>query len=185
MYDGCAPPCKGRADEMSALSCEIRLGCFPMSAAAHTTIRPATDDDADLLVAWHADPEVSRYWDGETFTRDQMLERLHRERVDAWIVEAGGEQVGYLQSWWEDDEPRRGGLDGFLTPDVRGRGLMPVAACALAQSLVDSGWQYVTVDPYVWNGAAIRAWAKAGFFEVSRTDEQVLMRFGTPEPGSP
>ena len=114
-----------------------------------------------------------------------MLERLHRGLVDGWIVETEGEPVGYLQSWWEDDEPRRGGLDGFLTPGARGRGLMPDAARALAQSLHDAGWQYVTVDPYVWNDVAIRAWAKAGFFEVSRTDEQVLMRFGTPEPGSP
>jgi RimJ/RimL family protein N-acetyltransferase len=74
-----------------------------------TVVRPATDDDADLLVTWHADPEVSRYWDGETFTRDEVLERLHREPVDAWIVEADGEPVGYLQSWWEDDEPGRAG----------------------------------------------------------------------------
>ncbi len=149
-----------------------------------TVVRPATDDDADLLVSWHADPEVSRYWDDETFTRDEVLARLHREPVDAWIVEADGEPVGYLQSWWEDDEPRRGGLDGFLTPGARGRGLMPDAARALAQSLLDAGWRYVTVDPYVWNDAAIRAWAKAGFVEVSRhavdhehRDEWVLMRF--------
>jgi RimJ/RimL family protein N-acetyltransferase len=54
---------------------------------------------------------------------------------------------------------------------------MPDAARVLAQSLLDAGWQYVTVDPYVWNDAAMRAWAKAGFVEVSRTDEQVLMRF--------
>ena len=50
-----------------------------------TVVRPATDDDADLLVTWHADPEVSRYWDDETFTRDEVLERLHRglgRRVD-------------------------------------------------------------------------------------------------------
>jgi len=143
-----------------------------------TVVRPATDDDADLLVAWHADPEVSRYWDDETFTRDEVLTRLRREPVDAWIVEAEGEPVGYLQSWWEDDEPRRGGLDGFLVPHARGRGLMPDAARALAESLLAAGWQYVTVDPYASNERAVRAWAKAGFVEVSR-DEKVLMRFAS------
>ena len=142
-----------------------------------TVVRPATDDDADLLVGWHADPEVSRYWDDETFTRGEVLERLHRGPVDAWIVETEGEPVGYLQSWWEEDEPRRGGLDGFLVPGARGRGLMPDAARVLAESLLDAGWRYVTVDPYVWNDVAIRAWAKAGFVEVSRTGEQVLMSF--------
>jgi aminoglycoside 6'-N-acetyltransferase len=154
-----------------------------------TVVRPATDEDVDLLVAWHADPEVSRYWDDETFTPEQMRERLEREPVDAWIIELGGEPVGYLQSWWEEAGPRRGGLDGFLLPDVRGRGLMPDAARALAESLLAAGWQYVTVDPYAWNEQALRGWANAGFVEVSRHEpdedhrsEWVLMRFAETEP---
>jgi aminoglycoside 6'-N-acetyltransferase len=151
-----------------------------------TAVRPATDDDADLLVAWHADPEVSRYWDGKTFTREQVLARLHRTDVTAWIVEADHEPVGYLQSWWEPSEPRRGGLDGFLVPAARGQGLMPDAAHALAQSLVEAGWAELTVDPYQWNERALRAWAKAGFVEVSRHppddghhDAWILLRFAT------
>lgn len=149
-----------------------------------TTVRPATEDDVELLVAWHADPEVSRYWDDETFTSGEVRDRLARERVDAWIVEADGAPVGYLQSWWEESEPRGGGLDGFLVPAARGRGLMPDAAGALAQSLLDAGWEYVTVDPYAWNERAVRGWEKAGFVEVSRHGaddehraEWVLMRF--------
>ncbi len=149
-----------------------------------TVVRTATDADANLLVAWHADPEISRYWDGETFTRAEILERLHRELVDAWIVEGEGVPVGYLQSWQEDDPPLRGGLDGFLVPGARGRGLMPDAARALAESLLDAGWQEVTVDPYTWNEPAIRAWARAGFVEVSRSDSQVLMRFEPQVPGT-
>jgi aminoglycoside 6'-N-acetyltransferase len=133
-----------------------------------TVVRPATDDDVDLLVVWWADPDTSRYWDDETFTAEQIQAQLRRERVDAWIVEAGGDPVGYLQSWWETDEPRSGGLDGFLIPEARGRGLMPDAAGALARALVAAGWQSVTVDPYTWNERAISAWAKAGFVDLSR-----------------
>jgi aminoglycoside 6'-N-acetyltransferase len=144
-----------------------------------TTVRPATDADVDRLVAWHADPDVSRYWDDKTFTPAQMRERLARAGVDPWIVEEGGEPVGYLQSWWEEDEPRRGGIDGYLVAGARGRGLMPDAGRALAQRLIDDGWAYVTVDPYEWNDSAIRAWAKAGFAEVERRDGQVIMRFAT------
>jgi aminoglycoside 6'-N-acetyltransferase len=139
--------------------------------------RAATPDDVPLLVAWHADPEVSRYWDGETFTEDELRGRLEREAVDAWIVEEDGEPVGYLQSWWEPVVPRRGGLDGFLIPSARGRGIMPAVARLLAERLLDEGWAEVTVDPYVWNDRAIRAWQRAGFVEASRDDRVVLMRF--------
>ena len=48
-----------------------------------TTLRPAGPADVDRLVAWHADPEVSRYWDDETFTRDEMEERLARDDVES------------------------------------------------------------------------------------------------------
>jgi aminoglycoside 6'-N-acetyltransferase len=129
-----------------------------------TTIRPADDRDVSLLVRWHADPDVARYWDDETFTADEIRARLERTDVDAYVVEADGEPVGYLQAWWEEHEPLRGGLDMFLAPHARGRGLGPDAARAVARHLIDGrGWTQVTVDPYAWNEAAIRAWHRAGF----------------------
>lgn len=147
--------------------------------------RAATRADVQLLVAWHADPEVARFWDGETFTADEMRQRLEREAVDAWIVEEDGAPVGYLQSWWEGDPPERGGgLDGFLVPTARGRGIMPAVARQLVERLLSEGWSQVTVDPYAWNVHAVNAWARAGFVEVSRhgpddehEHEWVLMRF--------
>ncbi len=149
-----------------------------------TTVRPATLDDVELLVAWHADPEISAYWDDETFTAEQVRERLARGDVDSWIIEEQSEPVGYLQSWWEEGEPRRGGLDGFLAPPARGRGVMPATARVLAASLLAEGWAEVTVDPYAWNERAVRAWSKAGFVEVSRhgpdgehSADWILMRF--------
>jgi aminoglycoside 6'-N-acetyltransferase len=131
---------------------------------ALTTLRRATDADADLLVEWHADPEVARYWDGETFTRGEMLDRLRRPDVDAFIVESGDRPVGYLQAWREGDA---GGIDMFLIPEARGRGLGPDAALALARHLRDErGWTRVIVDPYASNERAIRAWHKAGFVDL-------------------
>jgi aminoglycoside 6'-N-acetyltransferase len=139
--------------------------------------------DVDLLVGWHADPEVARYWDGKTFTREQMRERLARPDVEAFVVEADGEPVGYLQAWrGEADE---GGLDMFLVPGARGRGLGPDAAAALARHLVgERGWPRLIVDPYLSNETAIRAWRRAGFEPVEErppddehTSAWLLMEF--------
>jgi aminoglycoside 6'-N-acetyltransferase len=143
-----------------------------------TTLRPAVAGDVDRLVAWHADPDVARYWDGETFTREEIAERLARSDVEAWIVEEAGEAVGYLQVHSE-------GLDMFLIAAARGCGLGPDAARAMARHLLDErGRARVTVDPYAWNEGAVRAWERAGFVEVSRheaggeyTAPWILMEF--------
>ena len=143
-----------------------------------TTLRRAGAGDVDRLVAWHADPEVSRYWDGETFTRAEMEERLARPDVEAWIVEEAAQPIGYLQV-----HPQ--GLDMFLIPYARGRGLGPDAARAMAEHLLhERGRGRVTVDPYAWNEGAVRAWQRAGFVEVSRhtaggeyTAPWILMEF--------
>jgi aminoglycoside 6'-N-acetyltransferase len=143
-----------------------------------TSLRPAGAEDVDRLVAWHADPDVARYWDDETFTRAEMEERLARPDVDAWIVEESGEPVGYLQTHPE-------GLDMFLVPSARGRGLGPDAGRAMARHLIgERGYARVTVDPYVWNESAVRSWERAGFVAVSRhpaddghTAEWMLMDF--------
>jgi aminoglycoside 6'-N-acetyltransferase len=129
-----------------------------------TSLRPAGDRDVERLVVWHADPEVSSYWDDETFTHEEMAERLARPDVEAWIVEAEGEPVGYLQTHPD-------GLDMFLIPSARGRGLGPDAARAMARYLIDErGRGRITVDPYAWNAAAVRAWQRAGFVQISRHD---------------
>jgi aminoglycoside 6'-N-acetyltransferase len=132
-----------------------------MISGERTSLRPADERDVDRLVAWHSDPDVARYWDDETFTREEMAERLARDDVEAWIVEADGEAIGFLQTHPE-------GLDMFLVPSARGRGLGPDAARAMTEQLLAVGRTRVTVDPYVWNEGAVRAWQRAGFVEVAR-----------------
>jgi aminoglycoside 6'-N-acetyltransferase len=140
---------------------DVVMWDFSYVRGERTSLRPAGEDDVDRLVAWHADPDVSRYWDDETFTREEMAGRLEREDVDAWIVEADGDPVGYLQT-------HPAGLDMFLIPSARGRGLGPDAARAMTDHLLAQGRTRVTVDPYAWNESAVRAWQRAGFVEVAR-----------------
>lgn len=149
---------------------EFRRGGFDDAVEVRgdlTRVRPVGLADVDLLLAWHADDEVARYWDWKSFTRASMLERLARPRVTPYIVEADGVPAGYLQVHDLDDDGD-GGLDMFLIPAARGRGFGPDAAGAIARHLVDDrGWSRVTVDPYAWNDVALRGWRNAGFVQVS------------------
>jgi aminoglycoside 6'-N-acetyltransferase len=151
-------------------------------------VRPATLDDANMLVQWHLDPDVMRYWDGRTFTNEEIAARLARPQVDSYIVEADGEAVGYLQAWFGETVDT-GGLDMFLVPSARGRSLGPDAARTLADYLIThAGRTRVTVDPYLWNEQAVRAWLKAGFRPVRECEPDhehrhhwLLMEFAAAE----
>jgi aminoglycoside 6'-N-acetyltransferase len=153
-----------------------------------TSIRSATADDIDLLVRWHLDPEVARYWDGTTYTHEQMRDELARPDVDAYIVESDEVPVGYLQAWFGGDATAESGLDMFLIPEARGRGLGPDAARTLATWLISTlQIPHLIVDPYLSNPRGIRAWAKAGFEPVGEraaeehhSEAWLLMTFVPP-----
>jgi aminoglycoside 6'-N-acetyltransferase len=157
----------------------------------HVVVRPATLDDVEMLVRWHLDPDVMRFWDDRTFTENEMAARLERPHVDAYVVEADGEAVGYLQAWFGETVDV-GGLDMFLIPTARGRSLGPDAARTLASYLVThAGRTRVTVDPELWNERAVRGWLKAGFRPVQEREPDhehrhrwLLMEFDAAESAS-
>ena len=75
------------------MSSGFHRGGFENAPVVHgdrTLLRPVEEADVDLLLAWHADEEVARYWDHKTFTRATMLLRLARGRVTPFVVEAEG-----------------------------------------------------------------------------------------------
>jgi aminoglycoside 6'-N-acetyltransferase len=151
------------------MSSGFHRGGFENATVVHsdrTLLRPVEEADVDLLLEWHADEDIARYWDDKTFTRATMLLRLARDRVTPFVVEAEREPIGYLQVHDLDDDGD-GGLDMFLVPAARGRGLGPDAARAMANHVLgERGWTRVTVDPYAWNAAGLRGWRKAGFVDI-------------------
>ncbi len=137
----------------------------PRLAGRRTELRPAAPSDLDLLAGWLADPEVYRWWGGLAIERDAVAREYtgaRRPQVESTIIEAGGRPVGYLQ-WWPADDPDAVGLDMFLEPAARGRGLGPDAALAAVDHLLSCGARRITVDPLASNPRAIAAWSKAGF----------------------
>jgi hypothetical protein len=59
--------------------------------------------------------------------------------VDPCVIEHDGRPIGYLPAWYPDADPGVAGLDMFLVPSVRSRGLGPDAARTLATWLLGSG----------------------------------------------
>ena len=144
----------------------------PKIRGERTCLRPASEDDLDLLTGWHADPDVYEWWDHRALSSDEVAEKYVGRRspgVESFIVEADGRSIGFLQYWLGD--PGQAGLDMFLVPDARHRGLGPDAARAVVRYLIDErGMGRVTVDPRVDNARAIRAWRKVGFVEEKEFD---------------
>ena len=136
-----------------------------MIRGERTVLRPAMDEDLDLLVGWLADPEVYRWWEGRPLSREEVADMYtgrRRPEVEPFVVEADGVPVGYLQCW--EGTETSGGVDMFLVPEARGRGFGHDAARAASRFLLDRrGWTEVTVDPMVDNIRAIRAFERAGF----------------------
>ena len=128
-------------------------------------LRSTTPDDAPILAAILAEPEVGRWW-GEF-----DLERVTAELIegdpeeDPFVIEHDGEVIGYIQAV-EEEEPdfRHAGIDLFLRTAAQGRGLGPDAIRTLAIELIDGrGHHRITIDPAAENSRAIAAYAKLGF----------------------
>ncbi|MEU1466994.1 GNAT family N-acetyltransferase [Streptomyces sp. NPDC005761] len=143
-----------------------------------TRLVPTTDDDLDLLATWFATPDFVEHWGGTPQPREVVAAKYvgrRRPDVESYLVLAQGRPVGYAQ-YWHASSADEGGIDLVLTPEARGSGLGPDAACVLVTHLFGRlGWRRVTVDPVAGNVRAVRAWEKAGFRQVSCEDGQLLM----------
>jgi aminoglycoside 6'-N-acetyltransferase len=134
------------------------------------TLRTPTPTDAPALAIILAEPAVAAWW-GEF-----DLARVRADLIDPepdtepFVIEHGGEVVGYLQVAEETDpEFRHAGIDLFLRTDAQGRGLGPDAIRTVAAHLVDDrGHHRLTIDPAADNARAIAAYAKVGFRPVGR-----------------
>jgi len=82
-----------------------------------------------------------------------------------YVIESGGQVVGWIQ-WWAEDEPdyRYATMDIYLDATVHGRGLGADAVRTMARHLInDHGHHRLEIDPAVDNEIAIRCYKKVGF----------------------
>lgn len=126
-------------------------------------LRPATVDDAATVLDVLAQPEVARWWPGETLER--VRESLTDPDVHPFVIEVDGRAAGFIQYYEEDDpEYRHAGIDVALHPDRHEQGLGTDAVRTLARWLVHSrGHHRLIIDPAAHNARAIRVYEKVGF----------------------
>jgi aminoglycoside 6'-N-acetyltransferase len=128
-------------------------------------LRPA---DREALAALFAEPEVKRWWADDDYDRDS-----------GWVVEVGGELVGWVQY---EEEPYEWypsvAFDIALTTAVHGRGYGRRALRLAIEHFVAKGHHRFTIDPDVANERAIRSYAAVGFKPVG-----VLRSYGRNPDG--
>jgi aminoglycoside 6'-N-acetyltransferase len=137
----------------------------PTLDGAVVHLRPATLDDVDALVAIRQQPEVFEHWRGGHDLHAAVLEDFAEDDVRHCVIELDGRVVGWIQ-WEVELEPdyRSAGIDLYLDPAVRGRGLGADAIRAVARFLFEEeGHHRITIDPAAHNEAAIRCYTKVGF----------------------
>ena len=129
------------------------------------TLRPASPADIPELARIRAAPEVARWWRGGEDMAAAVAEDLAEEGTETFVVEHDGRVAGAVQ-WHAEEEPdyRHAGIDIYIDPALRGRGLGTDAVRTLARHLiVDLGHHRLVIDPAADNAAAIRSYSKVGF----------------------
>lgn len=120
------------------------------------TLRPVVDGDVAALREIVRHPEIARWWSApESF-------------ADMLAIARDGEVIGAIE-YHEEDDPdyRHAGIDVFLDPAWRGRGLGTEAVRTLARWLIEERAHHrLTIDPAADNVAAIRSYEKVGFRRV-------------------
>lgn len=148
-------------------------------------LRATSKDDLDLLAGWFADPSFVTWWGGKPKSREEVATKYLNddETPQAFVVEAAGEPIGYIQAW--SDEPPDGGIDIVLKPDAQGKGLGIDAIRTMAEYLRAAGWRKITVDPLAQNYRAIKAFERAGFVKDRVKGAHLVLAFAPAVPQIP
>jgi aminoglycoside 6'-N-acetyltransferase len=123
-------------------------------------LAPLAAAHADALRRIIATPDVARWWDPP---EDDFPLHDDPDSVRFAIVVDGA--VAGLIQFWEENDPkyRHAGIDLYVDPSLRGRGVGPDAIRLVVAMLRECGHHRVVIDPAAANAAAIRAYEKVGF----------------------
>lgn len=141
------------------------------SLSGRYCIRAVTPADLPLLHEWRGREHVRRWWGDPS--KEPEEEKLREGRVGMWIAENAGTAFAFLQDYRVSDwsphhfdglpEGARG-LDLYIGEESHiGQGHGAAVLTQHAAALFGAGAPALGIDPHPDNGAAIRAFEKAGF----------------------
>lgn len=124
------------------------------------TLRPATDDDVDALVALLAEPEVAAWWG--RYDAERVREELACTPSLAIVVD--GTVAGWLHVN-EEADPQYPSVwfDIGVTTRLRGQGYGREALRLAIRHQIARGHHRFVIDPATENERAIRSYAAVGF----------------------
>lgn len=136
---------------------------LPILTSGDVVLRPAQAGELDDFATRLSDDPEASPWLGKD--PDTIARWFHDDRVEAYVIEAGGCSAGVVTFEEElDPDYRQVAIDiGLLAPWV-GRGIGTSALHLLISWLIDEhGHHRFTIDPAVGNARAISAYTKVGF----------------------
>jgi aminoglycoside 6'-N-acetyltransferase len=134
-------------------------------------IRAATEADLSLLSRWRSNSHVARWWGDATLEPER--EKLQDERVAMWIAEYEHRPFAFIKDYAVKDwlphhfeylPSGSRGMDVYVGEhDLLGQGHGSSVVRQHVDHLLSQGAPAVGIDPHPDNGAARRAFEKAGF----------------------
>lgn len=154
-----------------------------MTAVIHgprVVLRRVTPERLPWLHAAAAEPSVAAWWDQGTGTQ-WVDEILGDADLVAYVAEAGGAPVGYVQ-YEESDDPayHHAAIDVFVADAAQGLGYGMEIVHTLASWLIKvRGHHRIEIDPAAANERAIRCYQAVGFRAIGIARRRERSRDGT------
>jgi aminoglycoside 6'-N-acetyltransferase len=131
---------------------------LPILRSERLTLRPATDDDVDALVALLNEPDVLPWWG------DNDRASVREQLPDTYAIVVEGAVAGWLQVH-EEAEPQYPSVwfDITLTTRLHGQGYGREALRLAIRHQIERGHHRFSIDPAAENERAIRCYRAVGF----------------------
>jgi|GEM_PF-362343 len=165
---------------------------------------PISMEHIDMLHKWMHEPHVCQWWgEGKSWSLNDIKEKYipytlgykiqqeQKKPISSFVIKLEDRPIGFIQFYnafdfpregflvndvWKDHKQSLAAIDFYIgEADCIGMGLGAKALQAFLKNQVFNQFDACLVDPDKNNKAAIKAYAKAGFFTFKNLDSSIIM----------